>query len=278
MTRAIEVPLAVASQGKGLGAVAGGRAGSIFRSPRLLSIKKKKREIFSCTTQKLSSLRIDPGVSSPPPHPAPQKHPVRQERKLGKSSLLKKLLWLKFHQVGCEGRRAVRAPWWPVTGTSRSWWTRQKVRCVVLCVIGSLRVSLPEAPAASSSLSPPLSPLPGLGAKSPSHQGAITPASTLRAHLSALSTNLLFPALQREASVQQKDIFPTKLHLRTEFESIVMARDPMRAWGKNVRETGFTLTPVSQRVTPGEGNGPNKCHVPCRQRYCLLFSGTSKSG
>lgn len=48
-----------------------------------------------------------------------------------------------------------------------------------------------------------------------------------------------------------------------------MARDPLPAWGKDVREMEFVPTPVSQMVMPGEGSGPSKCHVPCRQGYFL---------
>lgn len=189
------------------------------------------------------------------------------------NSLCYKTCWL-----GCESR-LVHSPWRPVTRTPGSQGMMQKAWLVCSGFHPVPAESPHSGVCRPHRLSPSLSPLRSIPLSGPSAQGweELQSCSHRGKALSALSIFHPHPVHQQEASVKLNDNFLQKWCLNAHFQCIIMAREPLRAWGKDVGEMEFPGMPPPRTITVETGTVPVDARDSCSQGCFLLFSRISKS-
>lgn len=189
------------------------------------------------------------------------------------NSLCFKICWL-----GCESR-LVHSPWRPVTRTPGSQGTCRKLGWFVRAFIQCPQSRPTHGVCRPPRLSPSLSPLRSFPLSGPSAQGweELQSCSHRGKALSTLSIFHPHPVRQQEASVKLNDNFLQKWCLNAHFQCIIMAREPLRAWGKDVKEMEFPGMPPPRTITVETGTVPVDARDSCSQGCFLLFSRVSKS-
>lgn len=165
--------------------------------------------------------------------------------KRGNSILLMNPLCFKIPWLGCKSRWLVCAPWRPVTKTPGSQGMMQNAWLICSGFHPIPAEWSPSGICRPHGLSPSLSPLcsvhpsrPRAILLAPRAQGWEDPQSCSH-HWKALSGLSIFhphPVHQQEASVKLNDNFLQKWCLNAQFQCIIMAREPLHDWSKDVRE------------------------------------------